>query len=110
MTHYGKRFDEVLQLLRKNCPIKIPTKVVVRDLSKAKLCGSCTAYIGKNGKIQKFLIEVDKNMSTNSAIDTLMHEWAHAMDKEANGIPKEAHRNSWGVCYAKLWRMYVNLG
>lgn len=107
-SRYGKKFDEVLRDLRRECPLATPIKVVTRDLGKVKLCGCCIAYLTPSGKIERFVIEIDKNMSIATAIDTLLHEWAHAMDKEANGIPLEPHRNSWGECYARVWRVYTN--
>lgn len=107
-SRYGEKFDHVLRTLRKECPVNIPVKVVTGNLGQYKLCGSCTAFVDTEGNIQSFVIEIDKHMSISAAIDTLMHEWAHAMDKEANGIPNEPHRNSWGVCYARAWRAYFN--
>jgi hypothetical protein len=106
-SRYGKRFDKVLRQLRRECPISLPIKVVTKDLTEEKLCGCCVAYIDNKGKIEKFIIEIDRNMPVHTAIDTLLHEWAHAMDKEANGIPLEPHRNSWGECYARTWRVYM---
>ena len=106
-SRYGKKFDKVLRDLRKECPIEAPIRVVTKDLGKAKLCGCCIAYLRPSGKIERFVIEIDKAMSIAMAIDTLLHEWAHALDKEANGIPMEPHRNSWGECYARVWRVYV---
>ena len=108
VSRYGKKFDKVLRDLRRECPLSAPIRVVTRDLGRAKLCGCCIAYLKPNGKIERFLIEVDKSMSIATAIDTLLHEWAHALDKEANGIPTEPHRNRWGECYARVWRLYVN--
>lgn len=108
-SKYGKKFDNVLRELRKSCPVKAPVKVTVKDLKKQKLCGSCTAYVNDNGIISSFLIELDSSMSLSAAIDTLLHEWAHAMDKELNGLPTEPHRNSWGACYAKTWRAWLDM-
>ena len=108
VSRYGKKFDRVLRDLRQECPLTIPIQVLTKDLGKEKLCGCCIAYLTPKGKISRFVIEVDSNMPILSAIDTLLHEWAHAMDKEANGIPLEPHRNTWGACYAKVWRVYTN--
>ena len=108
-SRYGHKFDKVLRVLRKECPVSKPVRVSIKSLGRQKLCGSCTAYLSAKGKIESFLIEIDSNMSIASAIDTLLHEWAHAMDKESNGIPTEPHRNSWGECYARTWRVYLGI-
>lgn len=107
-SFYGRKFDAVLRKLRQFCPSEHPVKVVTADLRKDKLCGSCVAYITADGQITRFLIEIARDNSEATAVDTLLHEWAHVLDKEANGLPSEPHRNSWGEYYAKVWRCYVN--
>lgn len=107
-SFYGQKFDRILRGLRKGCPVKTPLKVVTKNLSGQKLCGACIAYVSPQGEIRKFVIQIDRNKSILTAIDTLLHEWAHALDKEANGIPIEPHRQSWGECYARVWRHYTN--
>ncbi len=108
-SRYGKKFDKVYRMLRKECPLASPIRLVTKDLTKEKLCGCCTTYIDDDGHIKKFVIEIDRNMSVLTAIDTLLHEWAHALDYEANGIPHEPHRNSWGELYAKVWRTFCSM-
>ncbi len=104
---YGKKFDRVLRRLRKECPLVTPISVRTADLSKDKLCGLCTAYFDDDDKkICKFVLHINRGMELSTAVDTLLHEWAHAMDKEANGLPTEPHRNSWGECYARCWRVF----
>ena len=105
-SRYGKRFDKVYRMLREECPLDAPIRLVTKDLTKDKICGCCLTYIDEDGTIQKFVLEIDRNMAVLTAIDTLLHEWAHALDYEANGIPKENHRNSWGELYAKVWRAF----
>jgi hypothetical protein len=106
-SRYGKKFDRVLRKLRKECPLATPVKVVTKDLGKQKLCGCCYAFLTPRGKIDHFIIEVDRNLGILTAIDTLLHEWAHAMDEEVHGIPMEPHRNTWGEMYARVWRCYT---
>jgi hypothetical protein len=108
VSHYGIKFDHVHRLLIRHCPLSTPIKVVTKDLSEFKQCGNCTTYLNPNGSISKFVLAIDRGLGLCSAIDTLLHEWAHAMDSEANGVPTECHRNTWGECYAKTWRVYVN--
>lgn len=108
-SSYGYRFDSVLRELRKVCPVSIPIKVVTKSLGKHKLCGCCNAYLTPTGEIARFLIEIDNSMSQQSAVDSLLHEWAHALDQEENGIPLEPHRSSWGECYARVWRCYTSM-
>ena len=107
MAAIRRNFDHVLRMLRKECPLKSPMRVVSRDLQAERLCGSCSTYLTMAGEIDRFVIEIDSNLNQVSAIDTLLHEWAHAMDLERYGLATESHRDSWGRCYARVWRAYV---
>jgi len=101
------KFHDVLRMLRKECKVARPIKVVSKDLNKEKLCGCCIAYLDKYGGVSRFVIEVDNNLAPVTAIDTLLHEWAHALNQVANGVTGEPHSGSWGKCYARVWRSYV---
>jgi len=104
---YGKQFQTIARKLRREFPLSCPLRIVCKGLEKQKLCGSCIAYLKKDGSIARFVIEVDTQLATLSAIDTLLHEYAHALDQDINGVAAEPHRASWGVCYAQIWRFYV---
>lgn len=107
MAATRRNFDRVLRMLRKECPLQAPIRVISRDLHIERLCGSCSTYLTADGEISRFVIEIDSSLTAVSAIDTLLHEWAHALDYEKYGIAVESHRDSWGRCYARVWRAYV---
>tara|TARA_B100000745_G_scaffold249676_3_gene171757 strand:+ start:379 stop:732 length:354 start_codon:yes stop_codon:yes gene_type:complete len=110
---YGKKFDKVARFLRKEFPLGVP--VVVRTVEKLRcvdsgdlLFGACYSSTTTRGKTKKFVIEVARGLSLDTAIDTLMHEWAHATDQLENGTPeRRPHRDSWGAHYARIWRVYT---
>lgn len=101
------KFHAVLRMLRRECQVARPIRVVSKDLNREKLCGCCVAYLDISGKVSRFVLEIDSNLSPVTAIDTLLHEWAHALDQVSNGVIGEPHRSSWGKCYARVWRAYV---
>ena len=107
-SHYGVKFDRVLRALRVECPVREPVKVVTKSLKAQRMCGCCLTYKTANGKISGFRIEIDNELSWLTAVDSLLHEWAHAMDQSKNGTFSEPHRDSWGRCYARVWRCYIN--
>lgn len=102
----SKKLSQVLRVLRTHCPITKPIRVVCKNLHKDRLCGCCIAYVNQRGKITRFVIQIDSNLGQLAAIDTLLHEWAHALDQDMNGMAVEPHRDSWGECYAQIWRVY----
>jgi hypothetical protein len=104
----SKHFQQVARKLRKDFPLRQPLKIVRKDLAHQKLCGSCLTYLNEDSSIKKFVLEIDSNLSAVLAVETLLHEYAHALDQSYNGVATEAHRASWGVCYAQLWRYYVS--
>ena len=110
---YGKKFDKVVKLLRKEFPLGVPT--IVRTVGKLRceesgelIYGQCSSSENSKGVVKKFLVEVARDLPLGLAIDTLLHEWAHATDHLENGDPdRHPHRNSWGVHYARIWRVYA---
>lgn len=60
--------------------------------------GSCD-YIN-----HRFEIEV-KKQCLNLRVDTLLHEWAHAMTWFGND--SDSHGPEWGLMYAKLYRTWL---
>ncbi len=107
-SHYGLKFDRVLRALRTECAVREPVQVVTKSLKTQKMCGCCLTYKSGNGKITNFRIEIDNELSWLTAIDSLLHEWAHAMDQSRYGSFSEPHRASWGRCYARVWRCYID--
>jgi len=98
----------VLQLLRRHCPLRHPVRIFFRRLPNRKLCGCCMTYTDQRQQVIRFAIHIDSCMPYLTTVDTLLHEWAHALDQSENGvIDDEPHRDSWGVAYARVWRAYV---
>ncbi|MCE9629448.1 MAG: SprT-like domain-containing protein [Planctomycetia bacterium] len=69
---------------------------------------------------QRFVVRLNMAMSESMAVETLCHEWAHALawnyslDKlarQADVSPQEfdlaSHDEAWGCAYSRVWRAYV---
>ena len=102
-SNYGKKFDGALRRLRGDVPLGAPLKVVTVPQDDVKgLCG----YASIQEEPVSFKIVISKELSKVAAIDTLIHEYAHCLDHLVNGMEcRKDHRNSWGVCYAKCYRV-----
>ena len=100
---YGKKFDDALRRLRRELPLGAPLKVVTVAQDKIKgLCG----YAAIQEDPITFKIVISKELSKVAAIDTLIHEYAHCMDYlSSDSECRKHHRNSWGVAYAKCYRV-----
>ena len=100
-NHYRK----LVSILKKNCPLAYP--VSVKRLPMKNLDGDCSLVS------KKFFIRINKQIKESVAMDTLLHEWAHARawnhlhDKLSwEDFEKTAHDASWGVAYSEVYRIY----
>ena len=112
---YGQKFDKAIRDLRKKVPLPVSAKVKTRKNLMCQetgdaLYGQCTAHVNSRGRVKRFTIEISRDLPLDVAVDTLLHEWAHAIDQIENGADDDAHphRDSWGVAYAKIWRAYMD--
>lgn len=100
-----KSYKKLVSVLKKKCPLAFP--VSVRRVAMTDLDGDCT--LGK----KKFFIRINKDISEESAIDTLLHEWAHGrawnhLHDSLDWVEFEerSHDASWGVAYSEVYRVY----
>ena len=102
-SYFGKKFDRALKRLRQEIPLDAPLKVITVPQDKIKgLCG----YASIQEEPVSFLLVISRDLSRVSAIDTLIHEYAHCMDYLSSDFEcRKHHRNSWGVCYARAYRV-----
>ena len=84
----------------------LPTKkyrVIFRFSRRLKDEGSCAHP--KNGKM---VITIREN--ARDIIDTIIHEYAHALDADGRGgFYTDPHGESWGRYYAKVYRAFERL-
>ena len=110
-THYR----EVLAGLRKQCPAAKPVVVRTAWLPPTTL-GEC------GRRRERFVIRLNRDQSQAQAVETLCHEWAHALawsyslDKLARDprVTKEqfeaaGHDEAWGCAYSRVWRVYAGM-
>lgn len=105
-------FRRVVADLREHCPAAKP--VVVRTVWLApEILGECIR------RRHRFVIRLNNQMDQAQAIETTLHEWAHALawnyslDRLASepGVTPEAfdrasHDEAWGCAYSRAWRVY----
>lgn len=84
--------------------------VEVKTVTLKGLSGDCDGVM-KLGRMVKVVIRVGQKGCWKCKMDTLMHEWAHAMEWSANwvdGSPKKEHGETWGVWYAKIYQHLID--
>lgn len=94
-----KNFYSLNRFLRKKLPFE--RRYYIRRIRMPKdLDGDC----GFNRAKSTFLVRIEKSLSENAAIETLLHEVAHclAWDKD-----KEDHGPNWGKAYSIVYRKFL---
>ena len=97
-----------IRQLRKHFSPGVPVEVKSVPLKGPQ--ADCFGVI-KLGRLVKIIIRINVNNVWASKVDSLMHEWAHAMEWEANWTvdgPKKDHGETWGVWYAKIYQHLVD--
>jgi hypothetical protein len=95
-----------VKTLKEQLPPGVPVTVQTRPM---KICGDSVGIM-KLGRMVGIVIRINSNRCWRCKTDTLMHEWAHAMEWSAHwvdGSPKEDHGETWGVWYSKCYRLLV---
>lgn len=106
-------FRQVLAGLREHCPAAMP--VIVRT---SVLPGTTLGLCAR--RQYRFVIRLNTFLNEHVAVDTLLHEWAHALswhlvldnlskhaEMEDDEFEQAAHDEVWGCAYSRVWRVYI---
>ena len=100
-----KAYNEIVQILKKHCFVAFP--ISVRRMKLKNLDGDCSLYQ------KKFYIRINIELNEQLAIETLLHEWAHARawnhlhdSLNCEEFKQKCHDASWGVAYSEVYRIY----
>jgi len=101
------RLQQIYRWLKDNFQTPYPTKLHLRGgTGKVKHLG----YVEQDGR--KLNIHIDTRQPLYVAIDSLMHEFAHAMSWRHRSMDSSVsvHSGEWGLAYAKVYRSYIDEG
>tara|TARA_R110000803_G_scaffold94110_7_gene161606 strand:+ start:1957 stop:2325 length:369 start_codon:yes stop_codon:yes gene_type:complete len=98
------RIKNFKNFLNDKIPLVKPVKLIQRKLKD--YFGYCYE------KDSHFILVVSKDFSYYQKIDTIIHEYAHAMTmsehKYNSKDEKTEHDARWGACYAQAYRCYLD--
>ena len=107
-----EEFRRVVAGLRKLCPTGKPVIVRTARLPPTTL-GECIR------RPARFVIRLNNRLDEQGAIETVLHEWAHALawnysldslakqpDTDREEFDRASHDEAWGVAYSRVWRTY----
>jgi len=92
-----QKWLRTINWLRREFPPRYPVTICSQSLKG--LSGDC---IFKN---HRFLIRINSKKAFSERIDTILHEYAHALTWFGADCVED-HSDEWGLCYAKLYRAW----
>ena len=110
MSRKGKKEERLKQIhcwLKASYPTPYPTRL---KLIRGKMRRSDQGWVTLSGRF--LVVRIDIKYPLYSCIDTLLHEYAHAMAwGHASLDPYVAiHSDEWGLAYAKSYRNFNDEG
>ncbi len=90
-------YRRVIKLLTAKCPPATPVKVR-RVRTPKDIDGDC------DHRPTYFYVRINRTLSEHEAIDTLLHEWAHALSWHTSG---DDHNVEWGKAYSRVYRIFL---
>jgi hypothetical protein len=113
MGHYGWDFERVRRQLVQEFPTGCPVRVLVRTEKQIeKVMPDAVAFAEhwafEDGTLARHRIYIPKGYYCDTAIGILLHEWAHCLDVENNGLTDRMHRISWAVIYSKIYERIIH--
>jgi hypothetical protein len=91
-----RKYRQFVLGLKKLCPADRPIRV--RRIQRPKAWGYGTCSQGEDA----YYISLRASQTYNELVDTLCHEWAHALAWDDD--PLDDHPDEWGIAYARVYR------
>ena len=101
------RLRQIEKWLRKEFPTPFTTRVRIQKNTKEFKDYGATYRVGN-----EILILISKHLRWHVAIETLLHEWAHAQVVTFDHIENEKaeHDDNWAIHYGRIYRSFYDNG
>lgn len=93
-------YRKVLNFLKAEFPADFPVSIRRLKLSN-RLDGDCLLME------DHYRIRINRALSENEAIDTLIHEYSHVL--AWNRCNTDYHCNEWGKAYSRIYRKFLKV-
>lgn len=95
------QFQRLARKLRKAAPTQHPVRIRRESAGKGRLA-DCALEV--SGRSRRFVIRIRPEARFQEALDSLIHEWAHALAWSVGHPTLTDHDEVWGVCLSKAYR------
>lgn len=96
----NQKWRKLLAWLHRNFGLECACHV--RTATLKDFCGY-TSFCKPKG----FTIKIHRNQCFQLRVDTLIHEWAHALTWFGAETKNEDHSAEWAIQYAKVYRTFI---
>lgn len=108
----GGEFDKRLRWIRSKYPPGAGRHIVVRTrpANKLKVDGQRVQGVAYHWDCGDTLILIERSASLSVAIDTLLHEYSHALQSESEPYTSDVadqHSPLWGRIFSEIYREYL---
>lgn len=114
-SHYGPTIDFAMKRFRATYKVRKPIVLKTVDgptlRRYCKMHGIAPAYAVCESYKNMWRILLQRNLKTDVALDSLIHELAHVLDCSRHGWPIdeddwfEQHRDTWGAAFSEVYRL-----
>jgi hypothetical protein len=103
------RLRQVERWLNKYYPTPRPTFVRVIDFKRKRTEGGCYIWAETERMKNKIYIRIHSKLPWNIAVETLLHEWAHAVTWPLATVEHTvSHNTEWAVTYGKIYEDFYD--
>jgi len=101
MSSHPSTFRDTVRHLRVLVPPVWPVSV-----RRAKLGDDVHGYcsLSTQGKSPRYLIRVSAELSDETQVYVLIHEWAHALSWASDSHRIRHHAPEWGLAMSRIWQ------
>lgn len=96
--------------LREHFPTAYPVKVSFPRVNPRRVKNREWGECYRRGK--RMYIRIDSRLTWHIAMDTLIHEWAHAISLKHESLESQrrfgVHDEEWGMNYARIYRAFFD--
>ncbi len=97
-------FRRQCRKLRKLAPLSVPVRI--RRCRLKNWCGRVVVHEHSNGRPKHINIYVSDKLDLDSTIDTLIHEWAHALAYDRHRAPVDQHDGVFWLAHGEVYRAW----
>ena len=102
------RLRRWLKILREMCPTLLPVQVRFLEKTDGNVASTHLLYDDDTGLPARFVIQLDRPITVDSAAQALVHEWAHCLSWSSDRHDTVCdHDPEFGLAYSRVYQEFI---